>query len=336
VAIASRRFMCLAQKLFDSCGNNRAVANKRRTPFLLWVMVLGILVLTSTIGRTQNLLTNGALATSASPHTVLTFGASSSTIANWTTTLSTNSGASNYSLNGTQSPITNPAIPSPPPGATYSVQLDSTASGPNNGSNNTLTYNSSVALLAHTQYDLSFYLNSETGGSSVASGNATGSLNLNATNASGLGLTIARVTMANAGAVSGSLVASGFGNTVSGTTVSLTAPTLVSTSTTSTQPWVKVDIIFTTTNAVTLPANSILFTDLGNSSSNNSSVANFSLAQVVPEISDWRITAGICVFCIAFGSVAKRRGAGRRLILKSGGRSKLRINAGPINPHKAA
>jgi hypothetical protein len=319
--------MCSSHHHSDSWDNHRAVAQKRWSVFLLWAMACGILVFTSTIGRTQTLLSNGSLAPSPSPTpgTVLAISASTAPTAkipSWTTTVSMNSGANNYSLNGTQSPVTNPAIPSPPPGApsTFSVQLDSTASGGNNGSNNTLSYSNTVALLAHAQYDLSFYLNSETGASVATPGSNAGStLNLNGTNASGLGLSISSVTFANAGAVSGSLVASGFGDTINGTTVNLTGPQTVSGSTTATQPWVKVNVFFTTTNSVTLPAGAILFTDLGNSSSNNTSIADFSLTQVVPEISDWKITAGFCVFSIASGSLARRRRTNNRLISESGG-----------------
>jgi hypothetical protein len=248
----------------------------------------------------------------------------------------------NFSVNGNPGSAGSfiPSSPaSPPAPSTFSVQLDSSngtagrPSGPNQ-TNNTLSYNNTVSLLANARYDLSFYLNSETAAGGNPGGSATSTLNLNGTNASGLGLTIASVAMVNAGSASGMNTATGFSNTISGTTVNLTAPVSVSGSTNNNQPWVKVDIIFSTTSAVTLPGGSILFTDLGNSDANNSSVADFSLTQVVPEISDWRVTAGFCVFCVALGSVTKRRRADRRLILKNGSGSELRIDAGLINPHK--
>ena len=44
----------------------------------------------------------------------------------------------------------------------------------------------------------------------------------------------------------------------------MTGPNIAMGSTSNTQPWVKVDVVFTTAGSVvTLAANSILFTDLG-------------------------------------------------------------------------
>jgi hypothetical protein len=307
-AAATPIFMCSAHNRSDLCDKNRAVAKKRAPVFLLSAMALGSLVLTSTIGRTQNLLSNGSLTTTVAANSVQAIGATTTFIANWNVTVSTNSGANNYSVNGNQT--AQDFIPNPPASApsTFSVMLDSTTSGANNGHNGTISYKNTVSLLANARYDLSFYLNSETAQSGDPVGSsATSTLNLNGTGATGLGLTITSVTMVNAGSATGTHTATGFSNTVSGTTVNLTAPTIQSGSTSATQPWVKVDIIFSTTNAPTLPAGSILFTDLGSSAANNSSVGDFSLTRVVPEMCDWRITGGFCVLCVALGSVAKRR-----------------------------
>jgi hypothetical protein len=138
----------------------------------------------------------------------------------------------------------------------------------------------------------------------------------------GTGFSISSVTMASAGSASSTTtVATGFSHTApSGNSFMMTGPNIAMGSTSNTQPWVKVDVVFTTAGSVvTLAANSILFTDLGGTNSNNGSVADFSLAKVVPEYSDWRITAGFCVFCVAMRSAAKRWRISRRPILKSDG-----------------
>ncbi|MBV9672879.1 MAG: hypothetical protein JO076_08665 [Verrucomicrobia bacterium] len=339
--------MFSAHKLSVPYDVGGALVRKTAPVFLLLAMVFGTLSQTAIIGRAQtNLLKNGTLAPSptvtpgSAQAAPLVTGNNSTFIPNWTVfnwgqTDSTGAlRSNNYAVNG--NPASNASwIPQPSATmpSTFSVQLDSQsavaplaplASAPS-GNGNLIAYNNTIVLVANARYDLSFYLNSETSTNSNAppqgraGDSAFGTLRLNATGASLPGLTIANVTMANAGAATGSNVATGFGYSVSGTTVSLTAPTTLSGADSTTQPWVKVDIVFTTTSTLTLPAGSIAYEDSGDStSSNNSSVADFALVQVVPEIPDWRVIAGFCIFCVGFGSTGKLRRA-NRLILKSGG-----------------
>jgi hypothetical protein len=272
----------------------------------LRALLLALVFLSPALAQAQNLLLNGNLANPSVPNPgAAAIGTTTTAISNWSLVQGTSSSSgNNYSVNGRQTSFN--WIPNPPASApsTFSVQLDSNTNGTSNAANNTIAYNNTLSLLANTKYDLSFYFASEAPNGPNNGSQANARVALNNTT----GVTITSVTMVNAGAATGNNVATGFRNSFSGTTATLVGPTSVVGDTSNTQPWVLVNIFFSTTSAQpSLPAGSLLFTDLGSTIGDNSSFADFSLVRVVPEFSNWTVPMAFVVAFTVVESIRWRR-----------------------------